>query len=306
MSLNLKVDKWGCAILCCPAENFLPLPENKKQSSYKFIRLPEIGKYRFIADPFAIWENNLLYVFVEAYDYRNRRGRIDLFVYDRELNLVEEVRPVFRTNFHLSYPYVFKDKGEFYMLPEGWKSGKLTLYRAQNFPYDWEPVPEFQFPEIGAIDATPFVFEGKWWMFWSHPDPKDRREFDLHLSCAEDLLGKWEYLGLVRQDDKGCRAGGRPILRDGRIFLPAQRAVGTYGSGLYFLEVQNLSSKKPTFIEHPDIKLPAEITQPYPVGFHTLSSAGDVTLIDYKRLISGPGSLITRLLSKINPFHKAF
>src|SRR5690606_31614732 len=41
-------------------------------------------------------------------------------------------------DFHLSFPQVFKYKGEFYMLPETKQAGHLLLYKAENFPFNWK------------------------------------------------------------------------------------------------------------------------------------------------------------------------
>ncbi|NIR67375.1 MAG: hypothetical protein GWO10_27260, partial [candidate division Zixibacteria bacterium] len=40
--------------------------------------------------------------------------------------------------FHLSYPYVFKWQDEFYMIPETFETDSIRLYRASNFPNEWE------------------------------------------------------------------------------------------------------------------------------------------------------------------------
>ena len=40
--------------------------------------------------------------------------------------------------FHLSYPYVFKHKGTYYMIPESRAAGAVRLYRARSFPLSLE------------------------------------------------------------------------------------------------------------------------------------------------------------------------
>jgi hypothetical protein len=44
---------------------------------------------------------------------------------------------VLREKFHLSYPYVFEEDGEAYMVPECGGSGGIQLYRADRFPDRW-------------------------------------------------------------------------------------------------------------------------------------------------------------------------
>jgi len=40
--------------------------------------------------------------------------------------------------YHLSYPYVFEWQGDYYMVPESYQVNSILLYRAVNFPTDWE------------------------------------------------------------------------------------------------------------------------------------------------------------------------
>ncbi|WP_439127045.1 glucosamine inositolphosphorylceramide transferase family protein, partial [Rosenbergiella collisarenosi] len=83
-----------------------------------------------------------------------QRGYIEAFVLDQNFRVLEK-RTVLKEDWHLSYPYVFEAEGEIWMLPEGYKSGRLTLYKAIEFPWRWQAEPRFSFPEA-AIDATPY------------------------------------------------------------------------------------------------------------------------------------------------------
>ena len=75
---------------------------------------------------------------------------------------------VLREPFHLSYPYVFRWRGQWYMTPETLDAGCIRLYRARRFPADWEHVAEL-LPGAGA-DPSPFRWAGCWWA-WPYPWP---------------------------------------------------------------------------------------------------------------------------------------
>lgn len=45
---------------------------------------------------------------------------------------------VLTEDWHLSYPFVFEHEGDIFMMPEGSRSGQLKLYRAVDFPNEWE------------------------------------------------------------------------------------------------------------------------------------------------------------------------
>ncbi len=46
--------------------------------------------------------------------------------------------------FHLSYPYVFEWENNYYMIPEANSTESIRLYRATNFPRQWEHVTELR------------------------------------------------------------------------------------------------------------------------------------------------------------------
>jgi hypothetical protein len=95
--------------------------------------LAEQGPLRFLADPFGVWREGKLYVFVETYDYRDRVGAIDVLTFDAELRLIAH-EPALREPWHLSYPFIVEVDGETFMLPRRTAPDGLTLYRAEDFP----------------------------------------------------------------------------------------------------------------------------------------------------------------------------
>ncbi|WP_250881158.1 hypothetical protein [Escherichia coli] len=149
--------------------------------------LPRINHSLFLPILSVCGKKGVLYLFAESYDYRTRRGDIIAYKLNADLDVIEQ-RTVLQEPWHLSYPFVFEADNEIWMLPEGYKSGTLTLYRAIEFPWRWEKVPDFSFP-CAAIDATPFYAQGKWWMFYTPPLPKAARTDTLMLAHAPILWG---------------------------------------------------------------------------------------------------------------------
>lgn len=240
----------------------------------------------FLADPFGLWHNGYLYVFAEAYDYRTRCGDIVVFVLDSDFNVLEQ-RTVLKEPWHLSYPYVFEADGEIWMLPEGYKSGTLSLYRAVDFPWTWEKVPEFVFP-CAAIDPSPVFAEGYWWIFYTPPAPKAARTSALMLARAPQLTGPWQNVSEqpIRVDKQGARMGGTPYIDNGNLILPVQDCSSSYGGALRLLEMPLDSFAAPQLARGAWLQAPAS-SAPYTAGLHTLSAVGNVTLIDTRRDIVG-------------------
>lgn len=254
---------------------------------------PDQGALRYLADPFAIWRGGRLYVFAEFFDYRDARGRIDLCVFDDRLRFVEQ-RTVLREPWHLSYPYVFEADGETWMMPEAFQSGGLTLYRACAFPFEWEAAGRIDLPQV-PLDATPLFHDGLWWLFYAPAYPERDRLTTLHAAYAERLQGPWwpHACNPVYRAITGARPGGTPFVRDGRLVLPIQDATRSYGSALRFLEVAALTPDR--FVATASAPLvPPPQWSPFNRGLHTLSAAGEVTLVDVKRGVTSWNSLTMR------------
>lgn len=84
-----------------------------------------------IADPFLFVRDNMLYLFYEKQNKWYGKGRICM---RKTSNLKEwsEEKVVLEEPFHLSFPYVFEDKGHYYMIPETGHDGSIRLYESSD------------------------------------------------------------------------------------------------------------------------------------------------------------------------------
>ena len=249
--------------------------------------LPEPGPFRFNADPFGLWHDGRFTAVVEAYDYRNKRGEIHYYTYDADWRLAA-TGVALCPSFHLSYPQLIRHKGEIYMLPEAHRSGRLTLYRADAFPAKWTPVADLM--DIPAIDATPFMHDGRWWLAYSLPGPDNRAMRELHMAFADDLTGPWTAHpgNPVRTGLESSRPGGQALMIDGVTHLPMQDCTRGYGVGLNLLRLEDLTPER--FTASVVQSFTAKGLHPrYGDGLHTVSGDGDVTLVDVKRLDDAKG-----------------
>lgn len=293
--MPLRKDIWRPAILEAP------LGEIVARGSIDGIArhwLPRMGSFQFLADPFGFWRDGRLNVFVEAYDYRHRLGTIEVLVYDADYVLLER-RPVLIEPWHLSYPYVFEAEGEIWMLPEGHKSGRQTIYRATDFPFRWEPASTLALDGL-AVDATPFFHDGLWWLFYTAADREADKMSALHIAFAERLVGPWHAhpANAVRRDRGGARPGGTPVTVDGVIVLPVQDCTATYGGAIRPLRIDMLTTDRFDATLGSPIRPPADAA-PFTEGLHTLAAAGDVTLVDMKQTILSPHGIAIQLGERI-------
>lgn len=276
--MPLRKDIWRPAIAQAPIEDILAHGLDKVDLHW----LPPMGSFCFLADPFGLWRDGHLYVFVEAYDYRVRIGTIEVLVYDGDLNLNRRETVLFEP-WHLSYPIVFEAEGETWMLPEAHRSGRLTLYRAIAFPTRWERAHVFDL-DHGAVDATPIFHDGRWWLFYTSADRERDKMSALHVAFADRLAGPWtpHPMNPVRRDLAGARPGGTAVAIDGGIVLPVQDCTRTYGGAIRPLKIHMLTPDHFN-AELGDPLLPPRAAAPFVEGLHTLSAAGPVTLVDMKR-----------------------
>lgn len=276
--MPLRKDIWRPAIARAPIEDILVHGLGKVDLHW----LPPMGSFRFLADPFGLWRDGHLYVFVETYDYRVRIGAIEVLVYGGDLNLRHR-ETVLSELWHLSYPIVFEAEGETWMLPEAHRSRRLTLYRAIEFPTRWERAHVIDLDHV-AVDATPIFHDGRWWLFYTSADRERDKMSALHVAFADRLIGAWtpHALNPVRWDLAGARPGGTAVAIDGGIVLPVQDCTRTYGGAIRPLRIHSLTPDN-FEAELGDQLLPPNGATPFVEGLHTLSAAGPVTLVDMKR-----------------------
>jgi hypothetical protein len=283
MSL-LRTDIWKVGIIRAPMRKVV---EAGRFDPFEVHWLEEEGDFRFLADPFGLWRDGALVILAEAYDYRTCKGVIEAFVLDNDFRILER-RIVLEEPWHLSYPFLIEEDGEIWMLPEAHRSGRLTLYRAVDFPWKWERSADFSFP-CAAIDASPVRIGAQWWMFYTPPFPKEGRQETLKIARADSLFGPWEDVSPLpaRRDRRSARMGGTPLIFEDSLILPMQDCTQSYGGGLTLLQTPLPLSTSPVWETKASLAPLARWT-PFIDGAHTLSQAGEVTLIDAKRMDKAP------------------
>ncbi|WP_198024318.1 glucosamine inositolphosphorylceramide transferase family protein [Asaia astilbis] len=186
--MGLRKDIWRTGIIEAPLATLLQTPDWSEIPCHFLPDMPRAFQFR--ADPFGVWHEGLLHVFLEIYDYRNRIGEIELFVYDRSFRLIRN-EIVLREPWHLSYPQVIEAEGDFWMLPEAHRSKGQTLYRAERFPDRWVPACQIDLGGEIAVDATLCFRDGLWWLIYTPVEAAKKAPSRLHVAYAESLRGPW-------------------------------------------------------------------------------------------------------------------
>lgn len=304
ITLSPPSDIWHTGIIHAPIEKVASTP-SEIWSDLGITWLPKQAPFCFIADPFGIWVNGALSVFVEAYDYRSKRGHIDYYCFNADFVLTSHGTAL-KMPFHLSYPQIIADNGNIYMLPEAHQSGKLTLYRATHFPHSWEAVATIL--DTPAIDATLLQQDKIWHCYYSLPDAPLSAIYHASSGSLQSKFitnTKQQLINL-----KNCaRMGGTPFTIENQLHLPLQNSNTTYGGNLVLLPLSdpaapphNLAAYASNSSSLRSIHLAAYASDspslrsihagkwsaPFSDGIHTLSASGNVTLFDVKRIYYSP------------------
>lgn len=116
------------------AYRFLPTTEVPIGSPEPdFQLLPPHWNY-WCADPFPFYREGEWYIFVEVYYLHHTKACLGYY----RLSDPDRIHIVLDEPFHLSYPNIFEWKEQIYMIPETHNAKELRLYRAVQFPDQWE------------------------------------------------------------------------------------------------------------------------------------------------------------------------
>lgn len=202
---------------------------------------------QFVADPFMVQHAGRWHMFFEVMNSETGRGEIGLATSDDALTWTYE-QIVLNEAFHLSYPYVFEWRGEYYMVPETLGASAVCLYKAEDFPARWSMHQKL----IDGAQADPSLvyFDDLWWLFTcATPYGHD----ELRLYFARDLEGPWKEhprSPIVRNDKCRARPGGRIVQIGQRVIRFAQDCMPDYGTRVRAFEISELTRERYVETEH--------------------------------------------------------
>jgi len=188
-----------------------------------------------VADPFLVREKDRWLILFEAAD-ASGRGRIAWAEADSAGENWEYRGVALEEDFHLSYPGVVREDGEWFLVPEMAAAGRQDLYRALEFPHRWEaagtilPVP--------LKDPSLLSYAGNWYLFGCD------LHWNLRLYLSARLAGPWREhpaSPIVRGDRSRARPGGRMVVWEGRPVRYAQDCEEEYGSAVRAFVVEVLT-----------------------------------------------------------------
>jgi hypothetical protein len=209
-----------------------------QQRSANFAALPDDGR-RYYADPFPFHRDGRSFIFLEEFSFATGRGCIAV----SELHDGQPGTPqiVLEEAHHLSYPFVFAHEDTVWMIPEAGESGRISLYRAVDFPYKWA-LEAVLIEGIEGYDATLLRHGNRFWLFVCERVWQSSSWDILSLFHSQLLIGKWapHEHNPVLCDGVLSRPAGATFARGGRIVRPVQDCSERYGGSIKLCSLDEL------------------------------------------------------------------
>lgn len=224
---------------------------------------------RFWCDPFPLLRNGVMHVFVEECLYDSGRGHIAMLSRSTT-GKWSAAQTVLELPYHLSYPFVFEEEGELFMLPETTAAGRVELYRCVEFPDQWE-LDTVLVENFAGADATLWRQDSRWWMF---VDVRD----ELYIQYADSLRGPWNphHRNPVKSDARSSRPAGRIFRNGADVIRPAQDCCIQYGREVVFNKLKRLTVSDFEEVEIGRLRTPWNGN----IGCHTFNQIGGITVVD--------------------------
>jgi hypothetical protein len=199
---------------------------------------------RFYADPFVAEHDGRTYVLFEEYRDADRKGVISAV----EIAATGEwgaPSVVLACDYHLSYPFLFRWRGAWHMVPESGDHRRVDIYRADAFPQGWTRIAT-ALSDVDARDATLCEWNGKWWMFVTLCVPGGPRADELSLFFADSPLGPWTAhpRNPIVSDVRGARSAGALYVEGGSLIRPAQDGSRDYGYAISLNRIELLTERE--------------------------------------------------------------
>ena len=277
-----KTTDWGVALRKTDG-GYETILSGKKGVNFSVVE--NTDEYWF-ADPLLFSDGGNTWLFVEAFNRRAGKGEIGVF--DIVDGKAENFKVIIDTPTHMSYPFVFKHCGEYFMIPETGAAHHIALYKAKNFPYEWE-MDTVLMDKVVYRDHTVTQEEDGTFALLSYKQEGTNRfnmkntftVFKLDMD-RRTLTEESEFL-----DKKQSNRPAGPCFKvNGKEYRVSQKCNRAYGEAMFVYEIdsdrQYCNDKKVCLFDGNCIKLDKGGKV---VLTHTYSQAGGYEVVDYRCLV---------------------
>lgn len=232
----------------------------------------------FWADPFLVRESGKNYIFFEEMNHDRTKGHISVITLNDHGRKTDQPQKVLERPFHLSFPNVFRLEGQYYMMPEQSSSGKLAIYKATQFPQEWEEETVI-IEGMNILDPLWLYHEGRYWLFFNKIEEEEYDNNErMYIYYAESLFSNdWKphKKNPVIIDMHKARNAGQIYSREGKLYRPSQNCGATYGSEIMINRIVKLNTEE---YEEETVEQLSRYNKYY--GMHTFNGDEQLQVID--------------------------
>ena len=265
--------KYNCWTLFIGKGNFL----DSTLFRLKPVKLP---KNEFWADPFIFNYEADNYIFFENYDYKTAIGRISCGKIVK--NKLVDIIDVLKKDYHLSYPFIYRENEDIFLMPECSANNRLEIYKCIAFPDKWE-LHTTAFEGEKVVDAHFYKDQSNTkWLFvnkqegFDFPLYSELYIYKVNSSDLKDLEPHKNNPVIINSET--ARNAGAIFTYENEIYRPSQANIdGIYGRALNINKIEKLSID--TYVEK-------TIVRAYPnfhkglMAMHHLHQSNGIFVID--------------------------
>lgn len=267
------VECFNIHILQSKGEDFFDIKSAKCIYSKKSLKPHyRINPITILADPFLFVHHDFLYLFYESKRFFSP-GVLKM-VKTSDLEHWSEPVTVLREPYHLSYPFVFKDNGYVYMIPETCAVGEIRLYKADDdnlthFSFVKTLIEQPRNCEIrmGYGDSSIYKKEGVYYLMTMLQYEEPINTLELYVSKHLQGPYKPHPCSPIITSMKVGRNAGSWIGYKGKLYRVSQDCTNRYGDNVNVSEIITLSETEYSEVLKKENILPSTIEK-YKEGGH--------------------------------------
>lgn len=248
--------------------------------AYRLLSDPE-GQYHlvdtpvgtWVADPFLYEADGEHYLFVELFDNKENKACIAYYQFINGKPVYQD--KIIDQPYHMSYPCVFEHQGAHYMIPETFANLTIDLYKANDFPKQWEKVKCLASGER-YMDTTVLKQEK---MYFAVSYRKMRRNWRLDVFNLDMDQLKMTLIGSKLYEANIGRPAGNFIHENGLI-RPAQNCARKYGEELILYKVDGFGCENYEEHEVRRIEVKSIPMEVLPDRIHTYNRNSEYECVD--------------------------
>ncbi|WP_391591478.1 glucosamine inositolphosphorylceramide transferase family protein [Yersinia rohdei] len=283
-------ETWNTMVIKNKGEHIFP--ENTLEILSNTKAQPLNKKYTFQADPFIIDKDNHLYIFYEAFSFRNSKGILRCRILNSDMLEISDVKlkGFDDLHCHLSFPFLFHLDGKLFMIPESSERKEIILFQSVDFPARWEKV-KVLVSDMAVTDNVIFELEGIYYLVSTTMD------YEMIIHTADNIFGEWKMISpTLDVCNYHHRSAGTPYSINNKTYIFTQECnPNEYGKSIYIKELTKLTSQD--YEEKLIGKINPNINNSD--GIHTINFTDNYIVYDTKRLIFSLLSPLKKLSYKI-------